>query len=501
VPSPREEAPAGRFAGNVARLASGTTLAQIVALATTPLLSRLYQPEAIGLAALFSSVVSILAVMVCFRYELAIMLPENAEEAGTVLMVSLASALLVSGILLPIALIADGPIASTLHAPSMASYVPFLPLAVLLSGWLLALTEWAVRRRQFRTVSLSVVIGAAATAAAQVAAGALGHRGGGALIAGTILGWGLSVCILLLPLLNGGAVDLRRTLEWQRAWALMKRYRSFPLVTTWTGFLNAGSWHLPSILLAGYFSSGVVGFYSLSNYLIRLPVTVVGQPLAKVFYQRAAVTSRDGAVGAVSDSTFRYALAIGLFPLLVLAVIGEEVFSVILGPRWSEAGVYAQILAPLGLMVLVSSPLNVIFNLLERQAIGLRIQTWIFVSRVGGLALGGLLGQPRLALAFFSGLGVLSYGHLVVTALKLAGVPLRGVNLFFLHKLGEWVPAGLVLIALKWAGTPPAIIVLVGIVSCLGFYLHLVRTDPGLRAFALEIVRRGSGSTVVRGRD
>ena len=78
---------------------------------------------------------------------------------------------------------------------------------------------------------------------------------------------------------------------------------------------------------------------------------------------------------------------------------------------------------------------------------------------------------------------------------------MRGVNLFFLHKLGEWVPAGLVLIALKWAGTPPAIIVLVGIVSCLGFYLHLVRTDPGLRAFALEIVRRGSGSTVVRGRD
>jgi len=63
------------FAKDVLKLASGTVLAQIISILSAPLLTRLFGPEAFGLAALFGSVSGIIGVVACLRYELSIMLP------------------------------------------------------------------------------------------------------------------------------------------------------------------------------------------------------------------------------------------------------------------------------------------------------------------------------------------------------------------------------------------------------------------------------------------
>ena len=73
------------FAGDVLKLVSGTTLAQAIGILITPILTRLYAPEAFGTLALFTSITSILSVIACMRYELAIMLPESDEEAANLL--------------------------------------------------------------------------------------------------------------------------------------------------------------------------------------------------------------------------------------------------------------------------------------------------------------------------------------------------------------------------------------------------------------------------------
>ena len=70
------------FAGDVLKLVSGTTIAQLVGILITPVLTRLYAPEAFGTLALFTSITSILGVIACMRYELAIMLPESDEEVA-----------------------------------------------------------------------------------------------------------------------------------------------------------------------------------------------------------------------------------------------------------------------------------------------------------------------------------------------------------------------------------------------------------------------------------
>jgi len=53
------------FAADVLKLVTGTTVAQVIAALASPLLTRLYGPEAFGLLALFTSITSIIGVVAC----------------------------------------------------------------------------------------------------------------------------------------------------------------------------------------------------------------------------------------------------------------------------------------------------------------------------------------------------------------------------------------------------------------------------------------------------
>ena len=60
---------------------TGTTIAQAIPIAISPILTRIYTPEDFGLLALFVAITSIFASIANARYELAIMLPKKDEDA------------------------------------------------------------------------------------------------------------------------------------------------------------------------------------------------------------------------------------------------------------------------------------------------------------------------------------------------------------------------------------------------------------------------------------
>lgn len=88
-PTPPLHAPPPRrkttFKGDVLRLVSGTGLTQLIGVLAAPILTRLYAPEAFGVAALFASLTGIPGVLACMRYELSIVLPDNDREAANLL--------------------------------------------------------------------------------------------------------------------------------------------------------------------------------------------------------------------------------------------------------------------------------------------------------------------------------------------------------------------------------------------------------------------------------
>ena len=86
-------------------IAGGTVIAQIVTIAFSPIITRLYGPEAFGILGVFLSVVTILSTVSSLCYVHAVVLPKEDADGLRILYLSLKIAAIISlisaGIVIP----------------------------------------------------------------------------------------------------------------------------------------------------------------------------------------------------------------------------------------------------------------------------------------------------------------------------------------------------------------------------------------------------------------
>ena len=88
--------PKSEFSRNVLTLMTGTTIAQAIPIAVSPILTRLYTPEEFGVLAIFISITAIFASIINGRYELAIGLPDSDDDAINIAAIGMLITVLVS---------------------------------------------------------------------------------------------------------------------------------------------------------------------------------------------------------------------------------------------------------------------------------------------------------------------------------------------------------------------------------------------------------------------
>jgi lipopolysaccharide exporter len=270
----------------------------------------------------------------------------------------------------------------------------------------------------------------------------------------------------------------------------LKRYRKFPLVDSWSSFINNLSWQLPSLMLLYFFSATVVGYYSLSNRIIVLPMTLIGSAIGQVFYQRTAELRSDPEKLSKSVELVLHRLAaIGLFPAVVLGIAGPELFSIVFGSDWYEAGRYAQILSPWMFVLFISSPISNLFATLERQELALIVNVIILITRFGALVTGGLSGNIYLTLIIWSISGLLVYGGLALWLMRLTRVAWSIAFKTILQYMMYAIVPGLFLFLMKSRLTTSSIgLLLVTVIASLGYYSLMFARDKNLRDYILNML-------------
>jgi O-antigen/teichoic acid export membrane protein len=470
------------FGADVLKLVSGTVFAQAITLATSPIITRLYSPDAFGVWAIFNSVTGIVGVVACLRYELSIMLPESDEEGANQLAISLLSVLSIASLSVVAVLLWKGPILAALKAPGLGPWLWMAPLAILVNGVYLALNYWNSRTRHFGRLSAVRVGASAASSAVQVGLGWAGRANGGALIASSVVGTGLSAAVLAGQIGREDGGVFRRGIRWRGIGEGIRRHRKFPIYSTFSALMNTISWQLPPILLQRFFAASVVGYYALGNRLLRLPMDLIGGAISQVFFQRAVAARAAGTLAELVEATYRRLIRLSLVPIVLLGLIAPEVFRLVFGSQWSEAGVYTQILSLWTFFWFLSSPLSTLFSVLERQELGLRLNGLILMSRVVALVLGGLSGDPRMALLLFALSGVFVYAYYSFTLLRVAGVRLVDACRYLGRGILEAAPAGGALFASRLLGAPVwAEIALAGALGA-AYLVWLAKKDPSLVA-------------------
>lgn len=482
MPQPKStHSGSSHFATDVAKLVTATTIANIITILASPILTRLYGPEAFGFLALFISISGIIVVISCMRYELTIMLPKSDEEAVNLLALSIFSVTVISVLTVPVLYFLGDVLLDLLGAPGLAPYLWLIPPFVFMSGIFLALKMWNLRSRHFTQLSVAQMASSVSTTCTQVGAGLSGYTTGGSLIGANLVGSFISLGFLGGRTWRDDRALIKKGISRQGMISGMKRYRKFPLIDTGSALLNSISWQLPAFLLSAFFSPIIVGFYALGYRVLQLPMSFIGGAIHQVFFQRATEARAEGTLDKLVENVFRVLVQIGLFPSLLIAFIGSDLFAIIFGELWREAGIYAQILSIWTIILFISTPLTGLLAVLEKIHFGLKFNIANFFTRLGSLVIGGLIGSVYIALVLFAASGIIVYGYLCVSIMRFSGVSWSAMSKIVLTNLLIFAPVGVTLGVLKFLNLSSLILVSVAGIAISVYYVYLIKTDSHVR--------------------
>ena len=390
------------FSKNVLILFAGTTIAQAIPLAVSPVLTRLFTPEDFGLFALYFGISQIISVFMAGRYEMAIILPEKDEDAVNIVALSLAITLLISLLCLIIVLLLRFFIPTQLTNPNIVNYLLLMPITILALGVSSVFNFWLNRKEHYKSISGGKISRSIFSSFFSIGFGLTVLKTGGLIIADTI-GQLVSGIFVFLKSLK---YDKKLISQVSKQNMLMqaKRYKQFPKFNLLSGLLEKGSGQVPVIFLTSFFGPAITGFFSLSQRLIAAPEILISVSIGNVFRQKANVEyAEKGNCVDIFMTLFKLLLKIGIVPFTLLFVLAPFLFSFIFGPDWRVAGEYAQIMTVMFFLSFVVSPLSNMFFIAEKQRIDLIIQIFLFsfvcISFVAGYK---IFNHPKIAILLYS---------------------------------------------------------------------------------------------------
>ena len=407
--------PKNPFARSVSILAGGTAAGQAVVVLASPLLTRLYSPEDFGLLAVYASLLGIIGVVASLRYQLAIPLPEKDEEAAHVVVLSLLVVLGMTLLTILVVVFFRDPIAQAVNMPVLANYLWLLPLGLLLTGIYDIFNYWAIRIKAFPAIARTKLAQSLSMVGVQLGGFMLGPL---ALILGHVSGQAAGNTSLgMLAIRNRWSLFSRVSLK--NVILAARRYRRFPIYSTWGGAFNTAGTQLPPLLFAALFSASAAGLYMLAHRVLSLPTALLGNSIADVFLSSAADARRNNTLGELVNKLHSTLAKLAMPPALILFITGPELFSLIFGPEWQKAGEVARWLAPMLYIKFIISPLSRIFTVLEQQALGTLLQGVLFALRVTVLFAVAIMGGNFLeAVIAYSVASIISYAlYLVIITL------------------------------------------------------------------------------------
>ncbi|MCW9057756.1 MAG: oligosaccharide flippase family protein [Gammaproteobacteria bacterium] len=408
-----------KFARNVAIVASGTAAAQAITLAFSPVITRLYDPEAFGLYGVFMALVSILTPVAALTYPIAIVLPKDDRDAKGLAKLSFFIAMMVAMAIAVMFLTSGELLMELLGSEAIAPYVMLIPLSMLFVACTEIAQQWLIRKKLFSITARVAVIQALLINSTKSGVG-LFHPVGAVLVVVAAFGSAFHAMLLWAGIRKSKTMPKKDGENNTSLSELARRHRDFPLYRAPQVTINALSQSLPILMLASFFGPAAAGFYTLSKTVMGVPSALIGKSVGDVFYPRIteAAHNKENLFRLILRATLALA-AVGSIPFLLVIAFGPWLFSFVFGGEWVTAGEYAQWLA-----------LWFFFGFINKPSVAampsLNMQPWLLLyelvstgSKVVALLIGFVYwNDDLLAIALMCVFGVVAYLVLILAVLK-----------------------------------------------------------------------------------
>lgn len=400
-------------------LVSGTAVAHGITALAMPISTRLYSPTDFAAASVFSSLVGILVVASCLRFEMAIPLPSDEEEAVNLLALSVASVVTTSALAAVVLWLLPPSALVALGQPSLIPQLWLMPFALVIGGVCLALQMWFVRHKGFGAIARSRVVQSAGAAGGQIGLGVAGVAPLGLLV-GQMLNYGAGAVTLGAGLLMKERAVLSRVSLRGMTKAARAHHR-FPRYSIWEALANSAAIHLPILLIASLTAGPEVGFLALAIFLLQAPMALIGTSVGQVYLSGAPEALREERLAEFTQDMMGRLIQLATGPLLCAAIVSPAAFGLVFGRQWERSGVLVAWMAPWFLMQFVSSPVSTVFHVTGRQLTALILQASGLVLRVGAVLAASVF-KPTMVVEAYAVSGFIFYFAYLVVAARAAGI-------------------------------------------------------------------------------
>lgn len=376
----------------------GAIAAQAIPLLTLPIVTRIYDPAAIGLQALAITWATTISVIATLRLDLATVLAADERAAERIVHATLTTMLLVvPSVALFLALCSQFVLGMIGHSEA-AFWLWLLPVLSLAMALTQLGSSLQVRQKAFGRLSLVNLVNQASTQALSLSIGAFSPWLGGLVVA-RALGQIASV-VSLWP---SGLWKYVRTWRFSLAElrAVVSECRQFAVFNTPYSIVGTVARDAPLVIFGALTSAATVGLYGIARVVMFVPTSLASVSLGPVFFKEAA----DKIGTPALEKLARRLLALGMFvPAAGFALVlvqGPELFALAFGENWRKAGEFAAVLAPASWCALQSSWVGRVFEVSgkqRRQFVMQIIADATVISAVGGsmVVWGSLLASVAL---------------------------------------------------------------------------------------------------------
>jgi len=359
--------PKSEFSRNVLTLMTGTTIAQAIPIAISPILTRIYTPEDFGLFALYMATVSIISVIATGRYEMAIMLPREDEDVKSIVKLILILLSTVSAFVFLIVYTLNQEITALFENKEISNWLYFLPLSIFLVGLYQVFNYLLIRKKSFKRLAKNKVIVSSSNASAQLAIG-LSSASPFGLLFGNLIGYIISIFFII----KSRIINKYFYLKGLPIRKVASEYKNFPKFDVPSVLLNVIANQIPLFALGKYFGIGVLGYYSLMYKVLMMPISLLSNTILDVFKQRATEDyNKYGNCKNIYVKTLKKLVLLGIIPFSILGLFAADIFSFVFGEQWKVAGEFAQIMTPMFFLNFVVNPLSYTFFIVQKQNINM----------------------------------------------------------------------------------------------------------------------------------
>lgn len=356
---------------------TGTTIAQAIPIAISPILTRIYTPEDFGALALYLGIASLISVISTGKYELAIILPRREKLAINVMMLTIILSFIIS-IITFILIFLFSSIIIDFFGASIANKLYFIPITVFLTGIYQSFIFWMNRNKQYKSLSKNKIFQSSITATSNLGMGLNGFGINGLIFSG-ILGQFSAILLLFKGIWRKDHHKIRYVSKNKIKYAFIK-YRNFLFYSMPMGFLNTLSFNIMNYVLPLLFNTLTLGFYYLSQRILNTPLEVISSSFSSVFYQE--LTQSSNKLKLLLKS-YLINLLIGLIITLPFMLYGEIIFAFIFGSKWIKAGEIAGVIAPLLIFSFATGSISQVFSYLQKNEILLYWQIFYILILFG----------------------------------------------------------------------------------------------------------------------